>query len=82
MGGCRAIIDELKNHEFLTANEGHRDKTPKDLDCQLPFGIASVLSLDPALEEGLDLLRKQWCAEPSVRGGKSTRINVPRDESS
>ena len=74
---CRAIFDDLKDHEFLPANEAWRDETRKALDRELLFGITSVLQLDPGLEEGLDLLRKQWCAEPSVHGGKGTRIDVP-----
>ena len=72
---CRTIFDSLKDREFLPANEAYRDETRKALDRRLLFGAASVLQLDPGLEEGLDLLRKQWCAEPSVHGGKSTRIN-------
>ena len=59
----------MKNLEFLPANEVYRDETRKALDCSLLFGIASLLQLDPGLEEGLGLLRKQWCAEPSVHGG-------------
>ena len=74
---CHAIFDDLKDREFLPANEAWRDETRKDLDRELLFGITSVLQLDPGLEEGLDLLRKQWCAEPSVHGGKGTRIDVP-----
>ncbi len=70
---CRAIFDDLKDREFLPANEAYRDETRKALDRELLFGITSVLQLDPGLEEGLDLLRKQWCAEPSVHGGKATR---------
>ena len=74
---CRAIFDDLKDHEFLPANEAWRDETRKALDRELLFGITSVLQLDPGLEEGLDLLREQWCAEPSVHGGKGTQIDVP-----
>ena len=74
---CRAIFDDLRDREFLPANEAWRDETRKALDRELLFGITSVLQLDPGLEEGLDLLRKQWCAEPSVHGGKDTRIDVP-----
>ena len=73
---CRAIFDELKDREFLPANEAWRDEARKALDRELLFGITSVLHLDPSLEEGLDLLRRQWCAEPSVHGGKGTRINA------
>ncbi|MDE0109564.1 MAG: hypothetical protein OXN96_17265 [Bryobacterales bacterium] len=32
------------------------------------------LQLDPVLEEGLDLLQKQWCAEPSVHRGEATLV--------
>ena len=74
---CRAIFDDLKDREFLPANEAWRDETRKALDRELLFGITSVLQLDPGLEKGLELLRKQWCAEPSVHGGKGTQIDVP-----
>ena len=73
---CDSIFNDLKDREFLPANEAYRDPTREALDRDLLFGIASVLQLDPALEEGLDLLRRQWCAEPSVHGGKGTRINT------
>ena len=75
---CRAIFDDLKDREFLPANEAWRDETRKALDRELLFGITSVLQLDPDLEEGLDLLREQWCAEPSVHGGKGTQIDSLR----
>ena len=73
---CRAIFEDFKDREFLPANEAYRDDARKDLDRDLLFGVTSVLQLDPSLEEGLDLLRKQWCAEPSVHGGKGTRIGA------
>ena len=73
---CQAIFEDYKNREFLPANEAYRDETRKNLDHELLFGITSVLKLEPGLKEGLDLLRKQWCAEPSVHGGKGTRIKL------
>ena len=73
---CREIFRDFKDKQLLPANEAYRDETRKALDRTLLFGIASILQLDPALEEGLDLLRKQWCAEPSVHGGKGTRIHA------
>jgi len=42
-------------------------------NCSL-LGVTSVLQLDPVLEEGLDLLRQQWCAEPSVHRRKATLV--------
>ena len=76
MDRCRAIFDHLKDHKFLPANEAWRDGTRKVLDRELLFGASSVLQLDAGLEKGLDLVRRQWCAEPSVHGGKRTRINL------
>ena len=73
---CHAVFENFRDRLLLPANEAYRDETRKDLDRALLFGSTSVLQLDPRLEEGLDLLRKQWCAEPSVHGGKGTRIDA------
>ena len=73
---CRAIFENFKDREFLPANEAYRDDTRKDLDRALLIGDTSVLKFDQRLEQGLDVLRNQWCAEPSVHGGKSTRIKT------
>ena len=70
---CQDIYSRFKGREFLPANEAYRDDTRQDLDRELLFGIFSVLKLDPDLEDSLDLLRLQWCSEPSVHGGKKTR---------
>ena len=67
------IYSRLKGREFLPANEAYHDDTRQELDRELLFGMSSVLKLDPDLENSLDLLRRQWCAEPSVHGGKGTR---------
>ena len=73
MKRCRGIYSGFKCRKFLPANEAYRDDTRQELDRELLFGPSSVLKLDPDLENSLDLLRRQWCAEPSVHGGKSSR---------
>ena len=73
MEHCRDIYDRFKWKQFLPANEAYRDDTRYELDRELFFGMFSVLKLDLNLEDSLDLLRRQWCAEPSVHGGKRTR---------
>ena len=73
---CQAIVDDFKDTPLLPANEAYRDDARKALDRALLFGTKSVLQLDAGLEEGHELLRKQWCAEPSVHGGKGTRIDA------
>ncbi len=73
MDHCRDIFARFKGRKFLPANEAYRDDTRQELDRELLFGKLSVLKLDADLEDLLDLLRRQWCAEPSVHGGKATR---------
>ena len=38
--------------------------------------LIDLLHLPEAALEPLALLRDQWCAEPSVHGGKRTRFDV------
>lgn len=70
MEHCRGIYSRFKGREFLPANEAYRDETRQELDREMLFGM---LKLDPDLESSLDLLRYQWCVEPSVHGGKKMR---------
>ena len=76
VGHCREIYSRFSGRKFLPANEAYRDDTRQELDRELLFGMYSVLKLDPDLEDSLDLLRRQWCAEPSVHGGKATRPQI------
>ena len=65
------VFGRYAGKALLPANEAFRDKTRIALDADFLVG---VLGLDPTILEPLDILRKKWCAEPSVHGGKSTRI--------
>ena len=69
---AQTIFDELKNLDFLPANEAYRDETRKLLDRRL---LIDLLNLPEAILEPLDLLRLKWCNEPSVHGGKPTAPN-------
>jgi len=69
---CSVIFDKFKQRSFLPASEAYRDQNRKDLDVE----FFTMLGLDNSSLEGLDLLRRKWCAEPSVHGGKSTRIRT------
>ena len=67
------LFDEFKERKFLPANEAYRDETRKDLDKAV---LSGLLGLNwKKIEDSLSLLRKQWCEEPTVHGGKSTRPN-------
>ncbi len=71
---CDSIFSEFKDKEFLPANEAYRDSARQVLDHAF---LCDVLSFPESLMSSLRVLRDQWCAEPSVHGGKATRIQTP-----
>ena len=66
---ARVIFREFESREFRPANEAWRDEARQDLDRAV---LIDLLGLPENIMEPLDLLRRQWCAEPSVHGGKKT----------
>ena len=64
------LFAEFRDREFLPANEACRDETRQALDRAV---LVDLLGLPDDAMAPLDLLRRQWCAEPTVHGGKSTR---------
>ena len=72
------IFERFKEKSFLPANEAYRDGVRQALDRAV---LVELLQLPEAVLEPLSTLRKQWCAEPSVHGGKKTRI-IPLHEES
>ena len=73
---AEAIFERFKDAAFLPANEAYRDDARQALDRAV---LIDLLHLPEATLEPLALLRDQWCAEPSVHGGKSTRISIESD---
>lgn len=72
------IFERFRGKTFLPANEAYQDETRKALDRAV---LVELLQLPEAVLEPLAILRDQWCAEPSVHGGKKTRI-IPLHEES
>ena len=74
MARAEAIAEDFRERKFLPANEAYRDETRMALDravlCDL-FGAPP-----PEILEPLAVLRRQWCYEPTVHGGKATRIDA------
>ena len=70
---CDSLFQEFKDKAFLPANEAYRDDVRIELDRAL---ICGVLGFPGNVMDSLEVMRNQWCAEPSVHGGKSTRIGV------
>ena len=72
-----AIFERFRAETLLPANEAYRDETRKALDRAV---LVELLGLPDAVLEPLDNLRRQWCAEPSVHGGKDTAPDVAESE--
>ncbi len=70
---AQELFAEFRNRPLLPANEAYRDPVRADLDQAV---LVRLLGLPEGIEDSLRLLRDQWCAEPSVHGGKGTRIRV------
>ncbi len=70
LGIAARIFEDFRDWTFLPANEAYRDETRKALDRAV---LCDLLGLPESILEPLDVLRAQWCAEPTVHGGKSTR---------
>lgn len=71
-GQAEAIAEDFREREFLPANEAYRDETRIALDQAV---LCSLFGLPAEILEPLAVLRRQWCAEPTVHGGKGTRID-------
>ena len=69
--GAKRLFKEFRERTFLPANEAYRDEARQDLDRAL---LVDLLGFPKTILESLDLLRRKWCAEPTVHGGKKTRI--------
>lgn len=63
------IFRDFLTKDFLPANEAYRDDVRKALDRAV---LVDLMGISEEMLEPLDVLRDQWCAEPSVHGGKST----------
>ena len=64
------IFSRFKRKHFRAANEAYHDTVRHDLDRAV---LVELLGLPESILEPLDLLRRKWCFEPSVHGGKKTR---------
>ncbi len=72
LGQCVQIFAAFRGQVMLPANEAYRDGVRHALDRAVLVGL---LGLAEGVLKSLAVLRDQWCAEPSVHGGKATRID-------
>ena len=64
-----SIFDDLAERAMLPANEAWRDTVRQELDRRL---LEEVLELDEKVAGQLEILRLQWCSEPTVSSTKKT----------
>ena len=64
------LYERFKDKPLLPANEAYRDAVRQAIDRAL---LVEVLGLPEAILPAFDHMRLQWCSEPTVHGGKSTR---------
>ena len=69
LAAAEAIFEDMRDVQFLPANEAYHDNSRKELDHRV---LIDVLGLSTSILEPLDMLRLSWCSEPSVHGGKRT----------
>ncbi len=69
---CGKLFEAFRARPLKPANEAFRCETRQALDRAL---LVDLLGLPERILEPLGALRDQWCDEPTVHGGKSTRIN-------
>ena len=67
---CNSIFERFCEQKFLPANESFHDPVRNALDEAV---LVEVLNLSRDRLDDFALVRKQWCSEPSVHGGKPTR---------
>ena len=65
------LFQQFEKETFLPANEAFQDENRVALD----NALLDLLGVAPSIKEGFDLIRRQWCNEPSVHGGKN-RIKI------
>ena len=64
------LFRQFQDQVLLPANEAYRDEVRQALDQAM---LVDLLELPRTLLRDLDMLREQWCSEPSVHGGQDTR---------
>ena len=67
MRKAEAVFNELAEHNLRPAHEAVDDPTRRRFDEAV---LGDVLGLPADVLDRLAVLREQWCAEPSVHGGK------------
>jgi len=71
------IFNELKHQKMLPFNQMDEDSVRHELDRRLLSDVLGITEAErPDVHEGLALLRKMLCQEPSIHGGKKSKVKL------
>ncbi len=72
---AECIFEEMKHKRMLPFNQMFEDMVRQELDRRLLSEVLGICeSTHPDVHAGLHRLREQLCAEPSIHGGKQSRV--------
>ena len=77
LANAERIFNALKHQKMLPFNQMDEDPVRHELDRLLLSEVLSITEEErPDVHEGLALLRKMLCQEPSIHGGKKSKVKL------
>ena len=77
LANAERIFNELKHQKMLPFNQMDADPVRHELDRRLLSEVLGITETErPDVHEGLALLRKMLCQEPSIHGGKKSKVKL------
>ena len=77
LANAERIFNELKHQKMLPFNQMDADPVRHELDRLLLSDVLGITEDErPDVHEGLALLRKMLCQEPSIHGGKKSKVKL------
>lgn len=77
LANAERIFNELKHQKMLPFNQIDEDPKRHELDRLLLSEVLGITEAErPDVHEGLTLLRKMLCQEPSIHGGKKSKVKL------
>ena len=77
---AKRIFNQLKHKKMLPFNQMDDDPVRQELDRLLLSEVLGITEKErPDVHEGLALLRKMLCQEPSIHGGKKSKVELDEE---
>ncbi len=80
LANAEQIFNQLKHKKMLPFNQMDEDSVRQELDRLLLSEVLGITEKErPDVHEGLALLRKMLCQEPSIHGGKKSKVELDEE---